>query len=270
MSLFGKKYVHLLLLGVVAASANVFAVISGKDTPTANSVAAEQKATSLLDRSVSKPILKANSCGEPIYPALSKRNNEEGRVGVQLWINESGNVVTAKVAVSSGFPSLDEGAIAFLSRCKFEPAMKDGVPVAVWLPLYHRWALADSPDEKPVQPGDYNFEDKTQSPSFMSYLKESCSSYVSSFNNNETEDYEKMGVKKISEADVCACAEARIKTDKYLKPFAAEKEPDIESTMNVDIFRAYSVRRTTAILLECTAKTIDASISKLDPRKVKQ
>lgn len=269
MSKFGKKHVHLLVLGIIAASTNSFAVISGKDTSANNQVAAAQKSPA-ADPSVKKPVLKPNSCGEPIYPVISKRNNEEGRVGVQLWINESGNVVTAKVAVSSGFVALDDGAIAFLSRCKFEPAMKDGVPTAVWYPLYHRWTLADSPDEKPVQRGDYTFEDKTEKVNFMSFLKEGCSSYVSSFNNNEAEDFESIGVKKIAEAEVCACAEARIKDDKYLKPFTAENEPDIESTMNVEIFRAYAARKTTAIMMECTAKTIDASISKLDPRKIKQ
>lgn len=269
MSLIGKKCVPLMMSGFLIVSANSFAVISGKDAAAGNSVPTEQKAA-VADRPDTKPVLKPNSCGEPIYPLAAKRNNEEGRVGVQLWINESGNVVSAKVAVSSGSVALDDGAIAFLSRCKFQPAMKDGVPIAAWLPLYHRWTLADSPEAQTATRGDYTFEDKTDKITFMTYLKESCSNYVSSFNNNETEDFESLGVKKIAEADVCSCAETRMKADRYLKPFMADVEPDIADTMNLDAFRAYSSRKMTAVMLECTAKAIDASISKLDPRKVKQ
>ena len=260
--------VQFFLLSLVAVSVESVAVVSGKDRLLDSQVGSEQKTVlSTSDRSIVKPVLKANSCGEPIYPAESRRFNEEGKVGVQLWINESGNVVTAKVAVSSGFSALDEGAIAFLSRCKFEPATKNGVPTAVWFPINHRWTLADSEDEKPAPKGDYNFEDKSKASTFMIQLKETCGTYVSGFNNNETEDFEPLGVKKITEAEVCTCAEELIKADKYLKPFTAEKEPDVEAIMNVEKLQVYFARKTTAIMFECTGRAIDASISKFDPRK---
>lgn len=247
--------VCLLLFGVQSQ-----AKISGADQSTNAQPAATNAVTV-------KPKLISNSCGEPIYPAISRRNGEEGRVGVQLWINESGNVVTAKVAVSSGFPALDEGAITFLSRCKFEPATKDGIPTAVWFPIYHRWTLADSPDEKPVTKGDYTFEDKSRSMSLLVYLHESCSNYVSGFNNNETQDYESLGIKKLSEGDVCGCAEKAIKADNYLKVLAVDPEPDVGMLMDEKKFQVYLMRKMTAVLMQCTAKSIDASIAKLDPRK---
>lgn len=265
--MFSKNKLVFLVFLVTVLSANSFAAISVQDQLENKQIAETQTKLSPLDLSIIKPVLKPNSCGEPVYPASSRRNNEEGKVGVELRINESGNVVDARVGVSSGFAALDEGAIKFLSSCKFEPAIKNGGPVAVWYPVYHRWRLADEPEQKLPPQGDYSFEDKTPPATFMSRFKEGCSLYVSSINNNETESFESVGVKKITDAEVCTCAETLIKADKYLKPFTAEKVPDVEKTMDTEIFTAYAARKTAAVLFECTAKALEASVSKLDPRK---
>ena len=252
---------QFFLLGVMALSAESYAVASGgKQQAIGDNVIA-------AEGSIVKPKLKPDSCGEPIYPAISKRNNEEGKVGVQLRVNESGNVVTVKVAVSSGYPALDEGAVAFLSRCKFEPATQNGLPIAVWYPLNHRWALSDSPDQKPAPTGDYNFEDTTQSINLTTYMREACSSYVSGFNNNEAKDYEPLGIKKLAENDICGCVEKRTKADMYLKLLAVDPAPDVTKIMDEEKFGVYLSRKMTVILMQCTAKSIDETIAKLDPRR---
>lgn len=250
---------QLFLLGVMVLSAESYAVASGGNQQSIGEKVIPAEGVFV------KPKLKSDSCGEPIYPAISKRNNEEGKVGVQLWINESGNVVTVKVAVSSGFPALDEGAIAFLSRCKFEPATQNGLPIAVWYPLNHRWTLADSPDQKPVATGDYSFEDTTKSVNLTTYMREACSNYVSGFNNSETQDYEPLGVKKLTESDVCSCVEKRTKADMYLKLLAVDPAPDVTKIMDEEKFGIYLSRKMTVILMQCTAKSIDETIAKLDP-----
>ena len=71
---------QLFLLGVMVLSAESYAVASG-----GNQQSIGKKVIAAEDVIV-KPKLKSDSCGEPIYPAISKRNNEEGKVGVQLWI----------------------------------------------------------------------------------------------------------------------------------------------------------------------------------------
>lgn len=252
---------QLFLLGVMVLSAESYAVASG-----GNQQSIGKKVIAAEDVIV-KPKLKSDSCGEPIYPAISKRNNEEGKVGVQLWINESGNVVTVKVAVSSGFPALDEGAIAFLSRCKFEPATQNGLPIAVWFPLNHRWTLADSPDQKPAPIGDYNFEDTAKSMNLVTHMREACGNYVSGFNNSETQDYEPLGIKKLTENEICSCVEKRTKADDYLKLLAVDPAPDLIKIMDEERFGVYLSRKMTVILMQCTAKSIDETIAKLDPRK---
>ncbi|MFO1388488.1 energy transducer TonB [Cellvibrio sp.] len=270
MKMLSKKFLSFSALLAIALSTNSFAGISVQEQSENKQIPETQTKLSPLDRSIIKPVLKPNSCGEPVYPATSRRDNEEGKVGVELRINESGNVVDARVAVSSGFAALDEGAIKFLSNCKFEPAIKNGGPVAVWYPVYHRWRLADSPEQKLPSEGNYSFEDKTPPATFMSQFKESCSLYVSSFNNSETESFESVNFKKITEAEVCSCAETLIKADKYLKPFTVENAPDVEKTMDIEIFTAYTARKTTAVIFECTAKALEESIGRLDPPKNKR
>jgi len=260
MNKLGKTLRQCFLFWVLALSAESYAVVAGGNQASGEKVTAAEGV-------IVKPKLKSDSCGEPMYPAISKRNNEEGKVGVHLWINESGNVVTAKVAVSSGFPALDEGAIAFLSRCKFEPATQNGLPTAVWYPLNHRWTLADSLDQKPASKGDYSFEDTTQSVNLTTYMREACSNYVSGFNNSETKDYEPLGVKKLTESEVCSCVEKRIRADNYLKLLAVDPEPDVTKIMDEEKFGVYLPRKMAVVLMQCTAKSIDASIAKLDPRK---
>jgi periplasmic protein TonB len=260
MNKHSRILVKIFILFLMAVSIESLAIVSGSTQLGNNQSLAANDI-------IVKPILKSDSCGEPIYPALSKRNNEEGKVGIQLWINESGNVVTAKVAVSSGFPALDDGAVAFLSRCKFEPATKNGLPTAVWYPLNHRWALADDKEEKPIVEGKYNFEDTSKSMNLMGYVRESCMNYVSSLNNSETQDNEPLGVNKLTEADVCGCAEKMVKADKYLKLLVVAPEPDVEKIMDEQKFGVYLVRKNSVIIMTCLAKSIDASIAKLDPRK---
>src|SRR6266404_9237482 len=48
---------------------------------------------------------------DPPYPGIAIRNNYQGTVTVELAVDASGTVVSAKVTKSSGFPVLDEAAI---------------------------------------------------------------------------------------------------------------------------------------------------------------
>lgn len=65
-----------------------------------------------------KPVLKHKET--PKYPDLARRAGIEGRVTVMVTIDETGNVIDAKVLRS--VPMLDESAIAAAKKCTFKPA----------------------------------------------------------------------------------------------------------------------------------------------------
>lgn len=65
----------------------------------------------------------------PAYPALSRRLGEQGTVILRVELSEHGEVAAAKVNTSSGFPRLDETALAAVRSWRCIPAMRDGQPV---------------------------------------------------------------------------------------------------------------------------------------------
>lgn len=69
---------------------------------------------------------------KPVYPAMSKRLNEQGRVIVRVLIGEDGRPQNPQVKVSSGFDRLDRAAIEHVMRCRFVPGKVGGVPQAMW------------------------------------------------------------------------------------------------------------------------------------------
>ena len=69
---------------------------------------------------------------ELVYPRLSERNGERGRVLVRVWIDTAGLPQNVQVARSSGFTRLDEAAIAAVRKARFKPYTENGVPTAGW------------------------------------------------------------------------------------------------------------------------------------------
>lgn len=67
----------------------------------------------------------------PTYPPLARRLGETGVVKVRLKISVAGQVQAAELVASSGFPRLDEAALAAVKRWRFAPPSRDGVPMAV-------------------------------------------------------------------------------------------------------------------------------------------
>jgi protein TonB len=65
----------------------------------------------------------------PAYPALSRRFDEEGTVVLQVELDETGGVASARVHKSSGFARLDEAALAAVKTWRCTPAHRNGSPV---------------------------------------------------------------------------------------------------------------------------------------------
>jgi periplasmic protein TonB len=80
---------------------------------------------------LSTGVIKGNalSLPKPIYSAIAKQMRLQGEVTVQVLIDESGNVISAKAV--SGHPLLVAGAVAAARQARFKPTTLSGHPVKV-------------------------------------------------------------------------------------------------------------------------------------------
>lgn len=72
---------------------------------------------------------KALSLPVPVYPAVAKQSRITGVIKVDVVVNESGKVESAKAA--SGNVMLRQPAVDAALRAKFAPTLKAGTPVKV-------------------------------------------------------------------------------------------------------------------------------------------
>jgi len=69
------------------------------------------------------------------YPAASRSRREQGTAYVRFRIDDAGNVVSASLARSSGFPALDEEVVAMVLRASPVPAPPPGVNKNITVPV---------------------------------------------------------------------------------------------------------------------------------------
>jgi protein TonB len=81
------------------------------------------------------------SLPEPVYPVLSRKRGEEGRVIVEIEISAKGKVLKAEVANSSSYPRLDRAALEAVKKAAFSPATEYGRPVESELKVAYRFKL---------------------------------------------------------------------------------------------------------------------------------
>jgi TonB family protein len=84
---------------------------------------------------VSIPADYAAGNRKPIYPLLSRRQEEEGTVLLSILVKADGTAETVQVKQSSGYPLLDESALAAVRHWRFRPAMISRQPVSEWYQL---------------------------------------------------------------------------------------------------------------------------------------
>ena len=104
----------------------------------------EQTAVAPNDgRTVSGGMLdgKAISKPQPSYPALAKAARASGLVTVQVVVDETGSVVSAKAV--SGHPLLQNAAVAAARNAKFSPTLLSGKPVKVSGLLTYNFVLEE-------------------------------------------------------------------------------------------------------------------------------
>ncbi len=88
-----------------------------------------------------RPVVRADSCETPSYPAASLRAGESGKVTLSFLIDVTGKVLESKVERSSGYRRLDEAARNGLELCKFSPGTIDGKPERAWARMQYEWKI---------------------------------------------------------------------------------------------------------------------------------
>jgi periplasmic protein TonB len=76
--------------------------------------------------------MKVNRRVDPVYPAASRREGEEGAGLFRVLVDERGRPIDVQVMKSSGFPRLDEAAVVAIRKWTFSPAMQSGAAVKSW------------------------------------------------------------------------------------------------------------------------------------------
>ena len=84
---------------------------------------------------VTQPIFNADYLDNPapVYPSLSRRMNEQGRVILRVFVSVAGRAEDVQVRSSSGSVRLDDAARDAVRRWKFAPAKHGSDPVAAWV-----------------------------------------------------------------------------------------------------------------------------------------
>lgn len=65
----------------------------------------------------------------PVYPNLSRRMGEQGKVVLSVFVLASGEAADVRVATSSGHARLDEAALQAVRRWRFVPAKRGDTPI---------------------------------------------------------------------------------------------------------------------------------------------
>lgn len=84
---------------------------------------------------LSSPVVDADYLDnpKPVYPPLSRRLREEGKVVLRVFVEVSGSVGQVEVRSSSGFERLDKSAMAAVAQWKFKPARQGVEAVGAWV-----------------------------------------------------------------------------------------------------------------------------------------
>jgi protein TonB len=98
--------------------------------PEAVAVAAEP-----TPAAVAPPIFSADYLQNPapVYPTLSRKLGEQGRVLLRVRVNPNGGADEVRLQTSSGFARLDESARATVASWRFAPARQGNEPVPAWV-----------------------------------------------------------------------------------------------------------------------------------------
>ena len=80
----------------------------------------------------------------PLYPAVAKQQQQEGRVILEVRVNKRGLPETIRIKRSSGFPLLDQAALNAVNRWRFKPARLAGIVIETVVDVPIRFQLKNA------------------------------------------------------------------------------------------------------------------------------
>lgn len=86
-----------------------------------------------------RPLSRENS--PPEYPRIARKRGYQGMVILDVQVTRNGKVGDLRVYESSGYPVLDRSATTSVKDWLFEPGMKAGKPVDMWVRVPVRFKL---------------------------------------------------------------------------------------------------------------------------------
>lgn len=69
---------------------------------------------------------------KPVYPSMSRRLGEQGKVMLRVLISAEGAAQQVELLRTSGFDRLDQSAITAVRNWKFTPGKRNGVAETMW------------------------------------------------------------------------------------------------------------------------------------------
>jgi len=107
----------------------------------------------------------------PDYPAEAVRDSIEGKVILNLIVDEHGDVMEVVVITAAPPDIFNEAAVQAMLQWKFKPAMKDGKPIKVRLAYPIEFRLTERKPPPPPPPPPYPRERaaRTESPIFLAW-----------------------------------------------------------------------------------------------------
>lgn len=112
-------------------------------TRTTATEATSSKASADNDNAIEAPRYQAAYLNnpQPPYPAMSRKQREEGTVRLHVMVGANGHAELVKVKVSSGHERLDMAARAAVQEWRFVPARQRGQNIAGWVEVPIKFQL---------------------------------------------------------------------------------------------------------------------------------
>lgn len=76
--------------------------------------------------------IHAASNRKPVYPLLSRKNDEQGTVVLRVLVTADGRADKVSLKQSSGHTLLDESALNAVKTWRFHPATRNNQPIPEW------------------------------------------------------------------------------------------------------------------------------------------
>jgi protein TonB len=102
-------------------------------------VAATYKTRKFFPDRPATPLLKKNP--PPAYPVSARRRGYQGLVLLKVLVGANGSVEKTEIDQSCGYDILDRTALTAVRTWRFEPGIKDGKKVRMWVKVPVRFKL---------------------------------------------------------------------------------------------------------------------------------